>query len=67
MLRLIIKGDVSGSVEAVAGAVEGIGNNLAGVKIVHQGVGNITESDLQLAQSSQGTSLLCFIVTSQAF
>jgi hypothetical protein len=53
-LRLVIKGDVSGSVEAVAGALEGIGNNLAGVKIIHSGVGDVTESDVQLAQTAQG-------------
>jgi translation initiation factor IF-2 len=53
-LRLVIKGDVSGSVEAVAGALEGIGNDRAGVKIVHTGVGNVSESDVQLAETAQG-------------
>jgi translation initiation factor IF-2 len=53
-LRLVIKGDVSGSVEAVAGALEGIGNNLARVKIISTGVGDITESDVQMAQTANG-------------
>lgn len=54
-LRIVIKGDVSGSVEAVAGALQGIGNNLAVVKIVSTGVGDVTESDVQMAQSTEGT------------
>lgn len=60
-LRIIIKGDVSGSVEAVAGALQGIGNNLAVVKIVSTGVGDVAESDVHMAQSSGGMHRrLCF-------
>lgn len=51
-LRLIIKGDVSGSIEALASAVQSIGNETAGVKIVSTGVGEITETDIQLAKTS---------------
>ncbi|KZS99129.1 initiation factor 2 [Sistotremastrum niveocremeum HHB9708] len=47
-LRLVIKCDVSGSVEAVVGALEGIGNKHAKVKIVSSGVGDVTESDAAL-------------------
>lgn len=54
MLRLVIKGDVSGTVEAVAGAVQGIGNHLAGVKVVSQGVGEVSESDVMLAKAAEG-------------
>lgn len=53
-LRLLIKADVSGTVEAVAGALQGIGNNLAGVKIVSSGVGPVTESDVMRAKASEG-------------
>ncbi|KAH9901628.1 hypothetical protein C8Q73DRAFT_252680 [Cubamyces lactineus] len=53
-LRLIIKGDVSGTVEAVKGAVEGIGNDLARVKIVSTGVGDVTESDVLRAKTAEG-------------
>lgn len=56
-LRIVIKGDVSGSVEAVAGALQGIGNNLAVVKIVSTGVGDVAESDVQMAQSAEGTPM----------
>jgi translation initiation factor IF-2 len=52
-LRLIIKADVSGSVEALTSAVQCIGNESARVKIVFTGVGEITESDILLAKTSE--------------
>jgi translation initiation factor IF-2 len=52
-LRLIIKGDVSGSVEALVGAVQYIGNEKAQVNIVSTGVGEITETDIMLAKTSE--------------
>ncbi|EIW60058.1 initiation factor 2 [Trametes versicolor FP-101664 SS1] len=54
-LRLIIKGDVSGSVEAVKGAIEGIGNDIARVKVVSTGVGDVAESDVLRAKTAEGT------------
>lgn len=54
-LRLVIKGDVSGSIEAVAGALCGIGNKIAKVKIVSQSVGEVSESDVTLAKAVDGT------------
>ncbi|TDL27302.1 initiation factor 2 [Rickenella mellea] len=56
-LRLVIKGDVSGSVEAVAEAVHGIGNQHAVVKVVSTGVGDVTESDVMMAKASEGVIL----------
>lgn len=53
-LRLIVKGDVSGTVEAVCGAVSGIGNHIAGVKVVAQGVGEVSESDVMRAKAVEG-------------
>ena len=53
-LRLVIKGDVSGSVEAVAGAVQGIGNKEAAVKVVSTGVGDVSESDVMMAKAIEG-------------
>lgn len=50
-LRLLVKGDVSGTVEALAGAIVNIGNQQAGVKIVSQSVGAPTESDVQTAHA----------------
>lgn len=51
-LRLIIKGDVSGSVEALVSAVQCIGNEIARARVVSTGVGEITESDINLAKTS---------------
>lgn len=53
-LRLVIKGDVSGSVEAVVGALEGIGNEKARVKVVSTGVGDVTEGDVMIAKAAEG-------------
>ncbi|KAF8841351.1 initiation factor 2 [Paxillus ammoniavirescens] len=52
-LRVIVKGDVSGSVEALIGAIEGIGNHLAGVRIVSSGVGDVSDSDVMMAKAAQ--------------
>ncbi|KAG8715534.1 hypothetical protein FRC11_003285 [Ceratobasidium sp. 423] len=54
-LKLVIKGDVSGSIEAVAGALCGIGNKIARVKIVSQTVGDVSESDIARAKAIDGT------------
>lgn len=56
-LRLVIKCDVSGSAEAVVGALEGIGNNLARVKIIQSSVGDVTESDIMMAKAVSGMLL----------
>jgi translation initiation factor IF-2 len=60
-LPLIIKGDVHGSVEAVHGALAGLANQEAKVKVIHRGVGGITENDVQLAAAS-GAVLIGFNV-----
>lgn len=53
-LRLVVKGDVSGSVEAVVGAIQGIGNKDVTVKIVQNLVGDVTESDVMMAKAVEG-------------
>lgn len=53
-LRLIIKADVSGSAEAVAGAVQDIGNDIAKVKIIQSSVGEPTEADVDMARAVGG-------------
>jgi len=50
---LLIKGDVHGSVEAIAGALEKLGTEEVAARIIHSGVGGITESDVSLAEASQ--------------
>ena len=52
-LRLIIKGDVQGSVEALRPAVEKLSNAEVDVKVIHTGVGPVNESDVMLAQASE--------------
>jgi translation initiation factor IF-2 len=58
---LVIKGDVQGSIEAIAGALEKIGNDEVGARIIHSGVGGISESDITLAESS-GAAIIGFNV-----
>jgi len=53
-LRLVLKGDVQGSVEAVAQAVGKLAGPKVGVDIIHKGVGAMTESDVMLAAASKG-------------
>ena len=52
-LPLIIKGDVDGSVEALAESLEKIRTEEVGIKVIHKYVGMITESDVLLAQASK--------------
>ena len=52
-LNIIIKADSDGSIEALIQSIEKIHNDEVGVDIVHKGVGNVTESDVLLAQASQ--------------
>lgn len=52
-LNIIIKADADGSIEALIQSIEKINNDEVGVDIVHKGVGNVTESDVLLAQASQ--------------
>ncbi|GMB82837.1 hypothetical protein NN6n1_36200 [Shinella zoogloeoides] len=49
---LLIKGDVQGSIEAIAGALDKLGTDEVRVRIVHSGAGAITESDISLAEAS---------------
>lgn len=51
-LPLIIKGDVQGSVEALAQALDGLSTDEVKVQLVHQGVGAVTESDIILASTA---------------
>ncbi|TFU03624.1 translation initiation factor IF-2 [Polymorphobacter arshaanensis] len=50
---LVIKGDVQGSVEAIVSAVNKISTDLIRVRVLHSGVGGITESDVNLAAASK--------------
>ncbi|QRZ13268.1 translation initiation factor IF-2 [Paracoccus methylovorus] len=52
-LPVVIKADVQGSAEAIVQALEKIGNDEVRVRVLHYGVGAITESDVGLAEASQ--------------
>ena len=51
-LKLVVKCDVQGSLEALCASVEKLATNEVGVSIVHRGVGRIAESDVMLASAS---------------
>jgi len=51
-LNLVVKGDVQGSVEALCDALEKIEQEEVHVKVIHKGVGSISETDVMLASAS---------------
>ncbi|WDV47743.1 translation initiation factor IF-2 [Clostridiaceae bacterium M8S5] len=51
-LNIILKADVKGSIEAVRQSLEKLSNEEVKVRIIHGGVGAITESDIMLATAS---------------
>ncbi len=51
-LNIVVKADVQGSVEAVKQSLEKLSNEEVRVRIIHGGVGTITESDIMLASAS---------------
>ncbi|KQB55128.1 translation initiation factor IF-2 [Pseudomonas endophytica] len=51
-LNIVLKSDVRGSLEALQGALSGLGNDEVQVRVVGGGVGGITESDANLALAS---------------
>ena len=51
-LPIIVKADVQGSVEAVKQSLEKLSNDEVRVKVIHGGVGAVSESDVMLANAS---------------
>jgi translation initiation factor IF-2 len=49
---LVVKGDVQGSIEAIVGALDKLGTDEVAARVIHSGVGAITESDVALAKSA---------------
>ncbi|MBB3931093.1 translation initiation factor IF-2 [Kaistia hirudinis] len=54
---IVVKGDVQGSVEAIIGALDALGTDEVVARILHSGVGGITESDVTLAAASNAAIL----------
>ncbi|WP_213357758.1 translation initiation factor IF-2 [Chlamydiifrater phoenicopteri] len=57
VLKLIVKADVQGSIEALVGSIAKIKSDKVKVDIVSTGVGEISESDIRLAAASKTTIL----------
>jgi translation initiation factor IF-2 len=64
-LPIVMKADVQGSAEAIIQAMEKIGNDEVRVRVLHSGVGAITESDIGLAEAS-GAPVIGFNVRANA-
>ncbi|WP_281967079.1 translation initiation factor IF-2 [Roseovarius nanhaiticus] len=64
-LPILVKADVQGSAEAITQAMEKIGNDEVRVRVLHSGVGAITESDIGLAEAS-GAPVIGFNVRANA-
>jgi len=64
-LPVVVKGDVQGSTEAIVQALEKVGNDEVRVRVLHSGVGAITESDIGLAEAS-GAPVIGFNVRANA-
>jgi len=64
-LPILVKADVQGSAEAIVQAMEKIGNDEVRVRVLHHGVGAITESDIGLAEAS-GAPVIGFNVRANA-
>ncbi|UWP88944.1 translation initiation factor IF-2 [Aliiroseovarius crassostreae] len=64
-LPILVKADVQGSAEAIVQAMEKIGNDEVRVRVLHYGVGAITETDIGLAEAS-GAPVIGFNVRANA-
>jgi len=61
-LKVVLKTDVHGSLEAIRSSLETLRNDEVKVEIISSGVGGITENDVELASSSENCVLLGFNV-----
>ncbi len=64
-LPVVVKADVQGSLEAITGSLEKIGNEEVQARILHRGVGGISESDVTLAGASNAP-IIAFNVRANA-
>ena len=58
---LVIKADVQGSLEAIVGSLDKLGTDEVAARVLHSGVGGISESDVTLAEAS-GVPIIAFNV-----
>jgi translation initiation factor IF-2 len=64
-LNVIVKGDVAGSVEAVADALDALELDEVRIRLVHKGAGAVTENDVSLAEASSAV-IIAFNVRPEA-
>ena len=64
-MPILVKADVQGSAEAIVQAMEKIGNDEVRVRVLHYGVGAITDTDIGLAEAS-GAPVMGFNVRANA-
>ena len=62
-LRLIIKADVRGSIEAITKSLEQLSTDEVKVVILHSGVGGVTQEDIHLASASQAVVIGFHVTT----
>lgn len=60
-LKLVLRADTKGSLEAIKQSLAEIKNDDVGVKVILSGVGNVTESDVMMAAAAGGV-VICFHV-----
>ncbi len=61
-LNIILKTDVLGSLEALLGMLEKINHELVGAEVIHKGLGNITDSDIERAANTKPSVVYGFNV-----
>ena len=64
-LRIILKTDVHGSLEAITKKLEGLASNEVKIKVLHAAVGGINERDVQLSDASQAIILGFNVITNK--
>jgi len=60
MLKVVLKADTQGSLEAIKQSMAKIHSDDVAIKVIHSGVGDITESDVMMGAASPGTLVLGF-------
>lgn len=60
LLKIVLKADTQGSLEAIKQSLAKVKNDDVAIKVIHSGVGTISESDVMMAAASPGTLVLGF-------
>ena len=53
-INLVVKGDTAGFIDAVVKSIEQLGDSRARAMVIYEGVGSVTESDINLAAAAKG-------------